>query len=49
MVLEGSAAGILGVFQLLDRGEMPIDERIVGLRPQVFSGLQFGGIGWEEE
>src|SRR5262249_26598152 len=44
-LLEGGAAGELGVLQLLDRGEMPIDERTVDQRPEVLGGLQLRGMG----
>jgi macrocin-O-methyltransferase TylF-like protien len=43
--LEGSAADELGVFQLLDRVEMSVDQRGIGQRPQVLGWLQFRGIG----
>jgi hypothetical protein len=42
--LEGDTAGSLGVLQLLDGGEMPIHQHSIGERPQMFSGLEFGGI-----
>ena len=32
--LQGGAAGELGIFELLDRGELPVDEAGVGERPQ---------------
>ncbi len=49
LTLEVGAAGELDVFQLLDRGEMPVDQAGVGQRPEVFSGLQFWGVGWQEQ
>src|SRR5262245_12818457 len=49
LVLERGAAGQLGLFELLDGREMAVHEHGVGERPQVFGGLEFGGIGWEEE
>ena len=47
--LEVSAAGELDVFELLDAGEMAIDQAGVGQRPQVLGRLQFGGIRRQEE
>src|SRR5712692_1751369 len=49
LTLEVGAAGELDVFQLLDRGEMPVDQAGVGQRPEMFGGLQFWGVGWQEE
>jgi hypothetical protein len=46
--LQGDTAPGLRLLEVLDRGEMPIDERRVGERPEVFGGLQLGGVGWEE-
>jgi hypothetical protein len=43
------AAGELSVFELLDRGEMPVDQHGVGQRPQVFGGLQLGRVRWQKE
>ena len=37
--LQGGAAGKLGVFQVLDAGEMLVDECSVGQRPEVLGGL----------
>jgi hypothetical protein len=48
-LLEGGAASKLRIFQILDGGKVLVDERGVGQRPEVFGGLQFGRIGWEEE
>ena len=47
--LQGGAAGKLGVFEVLDRGEVLIDERGVAQRPEVLGGLQLGRIGWQKE
>ena len=47
--LQGDTAGGLDVLQLLDRGEMAVDQDGVGERPQMFGGLQFGGIRRQEE
>ncbi len=42
----------LDVFQLVDAGEMAVDERRIGQRigqrPQVLRWLEFWGIGWQE-
>jgi hypothetical protein len=48
-LLEGEAVGELGVLQLLDAGDMLVDQRGVGQGPQVLGGLQFGRGGWQEE
>ena len=37
--LEGSTAGELRVFQVLDGGEVLVDQRGVGQRPQVLGRL----------
>jgi hypothetical protein len=42
-LLEGNTALELGIFQVLDGGEVLVDQCGVGQRPQVLSGLQF----WE--
>jgi len=47
--LEGGAAGELGVFEVLDAGEVLIDEGGIGQRPEMLSRLQFGGIGRQKE
>jgi hypothetical protein len=47
--LQGDAAGGLGVFELVDRGEMAIGERCIGQRPEVFGGLELGRIRRQEE
>src|SRR5215469_1224226 len=39
----------LRVFQLLDTGEMLVDQYRVGQRPQVLSWLQFRGMGRQEQ
>lgn len=39
----------LGVFQVLDGGEVLVDEGGVRQRPEMFGGLQFRGIGREEQ
>ena len=48
-MLKGGTTGELGVLELLDGVEMLIDERIVGQRPEAFSGLQLWGIGWQKQ
>lgn len=47
--LEGDTAGGLGILQVVDRGEMPIGQRGVGEWPEMFSGLQFWGVGWQKQ
>jgi len=43
-LLEGGAPGKLGVLEVLDRGEMLVDQRLVGQRPEMFGRLELGGI-----
>ena len=43
--LEGGAPGQLGVLQLFDAGEVPVDEAGVGERPEVLGGLEWGASG----
>src|SRR5271166_1549150 len=47
--LQGDAALRLGVFQLLDASEVPVDQHAVGQRPQMFGWLQLWGIGRQEQ
>ena len=47
--LERGAVGELDVFEFLDAGEVPVHQHVVGQGPQVFGGLQLGGIRREEE
>jgi hypothetical protein len=47
--LEGGAAGALRVFQVVDGGEMAVEEAGIGQRPQMLSGLEFRRVRWEEE
>jgi len=49
VALQDNAALRLGVLQLLDAGEVPIDQHRVRQRPQVLGRLQFGGMGWQEQ
>jgi len=49
LAVQRGAPGELGVLQLLDRGEMAVDQARVGERLQVLGGLQFGGIRRQEE
>ncbi len=44
LALEGVTAGRKGVFEGDERGEMRIDHRIVGELPEVFGGLELGGV-----
>src|SRR5258708_39660491 len=48
-LLEGGAAGELSVFEVLDAGEVLIDEGGIGQRPEMLSRLQFRGIGRQKE
>ncbi len=43
--LERGVVGQLGVFELLDAGEMPVDEHVVGQRPEMLGELELGRIG----
>lgn len=47
--MEHDAALGLGLFEVIDRGKVPVGERGVGQRPEVFGGLEFGGIRRQEE
>jgi len=49
LALEGSTPRKLSVFQVLDGGEVLVNEGGIGQRPEVLSGLQFGGIRRQEE
>ena len=44
LALEGVAAGSKGVFERGERGEMLVDQGIVGELPEVFGGLELRGI-----
>ena len=47
--LERDTARHLGILELLDGGEMTIDERRIGERPQMFRWLEFGRIRRQKE
>ena len=47
--LQGVAAGSKGVFEGSERGKVRIDQRIIGELPEVFSGLELGGVGRQED
>jgi hypothetical protein len=47
--LEAGAARELDVLQLLDRGELPVDEAGIGEWPEMLSWLQFRRIRRQEE
>jgi hypothetical protein len=49
LTLEIGAAGELDVFELLDCGEMPIDQARVGEGPEMLGRLQLGGVWGQEE
>ena len=38
----------LDLFQLIQGGEDPIGQRLVGKRPEPLGGLHLGGIRWQE-
>lgn len=48
-LLQGGATSKLDVFQFLDGSEMLVDQRGVGERPEVLSGLQLWRIGRRKE
>jgi hypothetical protein len=47
--LEGNTAGGLGLFEVLDRREVPIGQGGVGERPQVLGRLEFRRVGGQEQ
>ncbi len=47
--LQCHAALSLGIFQVFDGGEGAIGEDRVGERPEVFSGLELGRVGGQEQ
>ena len=47
--LQRDTVSQLHLLQLLDRGEMLVDEHRIGERPQMLGRLEFGGIRREEE
>jgi len=49
LTLQVGAAGELDVFELLDAGEMAVDQDRVGQRPQVLGGLQLRGVRREKK
>lgn len=49
MSLEPAATGNLNVFQFVKRAEDPVGQRLIGERPQAFSGLQLGRMGGQKE
>ena len=38
-----------GGAEFVERGEMPIDDRLIHQRPEMLGRLEFGGIGWQED
>jgi hypothetical protein len=48
MCLKPTAPLGLDLFQLIQRGEDPFGQRLVGKRPEPLGGLHLGGIGWQE-
>ena len=49
MSLQPAAAISLDLFQLVKRSEQPVNQRLIGERPQTFCGLQLGRMGWQKE
>jgi len=49
LALETGAVGELDVFELVDTFKLAVDEWLVGERPEMFSWLQFGRRGRQEE
>lgn len=49
LLLEGKAALCLDLLQGGEVGEADIGERLVGQRPEVLGGLEFGGVGGLDE
>ena len=49
VALEGRTAGELRVFEILEGGEVLVDQGRVGQRPEGFGGLQFGRVRWQKE
>ena len=49
LALEGVTAGRKGVFEGGERGEVRIDQRIVGELPQMLGGLELGRVGGQED
>jgi hypothetical protein len=47
--LQGHTALSLGIFQIIDAGEMAIGEDRVGERPEMLSRLEFGRVGGQEQ
>jgi len=47
--VEGDAARGLGIFELVDGGEVPIDQHGVRQRPQMLGGLELGRIRREKQ
>ena len=38
-----------GGAEVVERGEMPIGDRLIHQRPEMLGRLEFGGIGWQED
>ncbi len=47
--MQRHAALRLDVLELVDGGEVAIGQHGIGQRPQMFGGLQLGGVGREKE
>src|SRR5258708_20775531 len=48
-LLQRGAMRQLGVFEVLEAGEVLIDQHAIGEGPEMLAGLAFGGIRWQEE
>jgi hypothetical protein len=49
LVLQHDTPVRLSCLQVVEGWEHPIGHPLVGERPQAFTGLQFGRVGWQEE
>jgi len=49
LALQGIATGGERVFERGERGEVLVDQRVVGEAPQMLGGLEFGGVGRQED
>jgi len=49
LCLQGDAAGELGILELVDGSEMPVDQAGVGEWPQVLSRLELRRVRWKKQ
>ena len=52
--LEGGGIELATAFgdddaEFVERGEVPIDDRLIHQRPEMLGGLEFGGVGRQED